>query len=990
MKKILLLLLFCNYISLAQVITIGTTTLNKGAKGENGSMPELRTINGNSLIGTDNLVLSGTAAMDVFVPTLSDFNNPNVANANKIWRIENDITLDANVDFTGVKGIIFKDGGGVVDVNEKTILFDEASFQFDTDRLVFDFSSYSTVTETGTSVLGETDWILSNEINVRLPYTFTPTGVSIPAVAPYVVSGGGTPLTTRYWNVWDYPQAHNTLFLEEFRKYIINWEDQDNAPIAMPAGIGYSITYTPEGSQQSFIDLNSTFKDTPKISLRNFGGVSEDIDATFDNKNVLINLFEVINQTGGYLDVGQGVFQISMSEDKLFINPRHPDLVLTNGAGIKGLSAINSQLKVLHDPAVYAFRFLLIDSSPNTIIENTYFKGDTKLRQALNYEEEPQSAINTYDGSDYTIIRDCVLDGFSDGYGDFYEADLGGGAFTWEVGGLNASGVEEVSTVFMRSNLFALSQHKLDNGWTMITGGSYGWYDSAINYFSDVYFYDINGDLIDIAWRSPMFSRIVFPEGSVSLRCVLDYNGNAFPTDLRPRTPLISRFVTLERNKIINNYRNGGSNIGMGGKVINNYIAYNGGIPIGPGYGWDQEDGAQLLNGVVFEGNTFEGNVAGSITLPAQRDVQIINNIFRGKNFGFGIGESNINTSTAWDIKFEGNRIYNTWYQASRTSSNKNNHFYNCRIDLRNQNTVLEGNHLENTTIYAGDTGSRVRGVSYGGSFNKNNLLRITQPMTGRLMGGEQVIENLQVWFQNSYGFDNGLFWDEGSVVTYVDLVERKIDNLEIRFEDGVVNPAGTFFQPQNISNSKIPLPMKFWGGQRRDMKMTNNTLTGYLRWELTLTPYTTDGTDLKEVIVDGGTLTSSSDYTIPVFDTGANIGINLTIKNMLVDITNRANFNVSFNHAGFLKIKETTFKSDTSVNFDLTSSTVPHNVYLEDCDFDNVTFIGRTGTYNDKLVYTSVHEDMPVYADNAAAIADNYPVNYMYITATGDIKKTY
>ena len=920
------------------ILKQGSTTLNAGAKGD---MPSF-TINSTPVVDGSEIVISGgtgTSGLDIFVPTLADFNSP-TGKGDRIWRIETNISLDANVDFTGVKGIIFQDGGGVVDVNQKTIKFDEASFEFDTDRMVFDFSAYTTKTETFTATEGQSIFSLpTDELYWRIQYGLTINGV---------------PVSTRFYEVHRLEVGFMLTDRLNLAKYIANI-----APIS--AGDTIVITYVPIlPDHYSYIDIDSTFKGSPRISVRNFGGVSEAEDNTFDNRNVILSITDVIGYNGGDLFVSADTFQTTVVQSYEFARPQRSDFTLANGANIIGVSAGLegqekgvSKIKIFNSTYTYGWILFVMDYSPFSKIDKVYFLGDTKERQLLGEESEPQTLLRAGNLSEHYEITNCVLDGASDGFNCLYSTDFGGAFFNLESGTLDDTGLSVIDATKMRSSLTGLSSASVENKYFCITADSYGWYKDIASYFVDIFFYDSENTYIDHTRSSSMYKRIFYPEGTVSIRVVFDYGGT-FPTVFQARSPNMSMYGKITNNRIINNYRNGLSNLDPGTRLLNNYIAFNGGIPIGPGYGLDQEDGAQLLADVTISGNTFEYNHAGAITVPAQKDVLISENTFNGNPSSWN-SQSHINMSTAWDVAFIGNKVFSTKVEFSKKANIYNNTFYNCDLRLRNQNNKLSNNEMENCVISGGDTSSRQEFISYGGSYISDNTMVITKPIisAGTLHKGELVTSNYEVYFRNGLTFADGGAFNDNSIKTYTDLVERKIDKMRIHFEPNVIQTTLTPVHPNDISNSVFPFPIMVWAGQRRNSTYTNNKLKGGFEWGLTLTPYTTDGTDLKDFTFNGGILVSSSDYSLDVLKSGDNIGVNIYFNDYTIDVTNRADFDVLFEHAGELVFTNCTFKADSALSFSMATSTCQAATF-KDCTWINVTPTYRTG---DIVITTPTNE---------------------------------
>lgn len=107
MKKLTFILLFITTFCYSQKQMLGTTTINAGAKGDPISV---KTINGESIEGVGNIVVTGTGAINVFTATsIADLEN--VANLGKIASITSEIDLET-ATVTLQKGMILQFDGG--------------------------------------------------------------------------------------------------------------------------------------------------------------------------------------------------------------------------------------------------------------------------------------------------------------------------------------------------------------------------------------------------------------------------------------------------------------------------------------------------------------------------------------------------------------------------------------------------------------------------------------------------------------------------------------------------------------------------------------------------------------------------------------------------------------------------------------------------------------------------------------------------------------
>lgn len=112
MKKIILIIsILVASILNAQVQSIGSTTINRGAKGDKGDMPSF-TINGTTVTDGSTITVSSGAGSVFEFNITSESDLYNASNAGKIGVLTNDIALTANR--TLADGLILKGDGGKI------------------------------------------------------------------------------------------------------------------------------------------------------------------------------------------------------------------------------------------------------------------------------------------------------------------------------------------------------------------------------------------------------------------------------------------------------------------------------------------------------------------------------------------------------------------------------------------------------------------------------------------------------------------------------------------------------------------------------------------------------------------------------------------------------------------------------------------------------------------------------------------------------------
>lgn len=205
----------------------------------------------------------------------------------------------------------------------------------------------------------------------------------------------------------------------------------------------------------------------------------------------------------------------------------------------------------------------------------------------------------------------------------------------FEAGGFDAAGAPVESREKMRSKApFDLSdcEGAFEFGYT----AGYMGYPFIKSRDYQAYFYDAGKQFL-VRQRALQYRKVAVPVGARFLH--LEFNQPAIDdepahygaskggwigriTNFRPPTD-----VHFHHNEVSRNRR-----LGMaycGGQrwlVESNHFAGNGGTA--PGFGIDLEDGWELMQDVVFRGNTFEGNQAGDLVVCAGSELLFEGNVF--------------------------------------------------------------------------------------------------------------------------------------------------------------------------------------------------------------------------------------------------------------------------------------------------------------------------------------------------------------------------
>ena len=726
-----------------------------------------------------------------------------------------------------------------------------------------------------------------------------------------------------------------------------------------------------------------------------FGAKTDAISAGYDNHEAFTNALKIVSYNGGTLRVGAGLYytrnNYAVDQDRPWIYPRR-ELTLYNGAKLIGEGWKHTSIKLILNDSLERYNLFVISNNAGGSIEDIRLIGDKDTR--LDPNPEGMNGISIVDNNHGFKVKNCLIEKFcTDGIYATQSQDLGNGALTWTTeGGVDDSGNLIVDTSSYRSVIFDLTSQTISNNHVFVTGASLGSYQGVNSKFATVYFYNDASAFVGKSSNTSLYRAIQLPTDATKGIVVIGNQGMTGIGDMYLRSPSISMNVIIEDNIIQYNFRNGISNLSQGAIITKNVIRRNGGRSGGPGYGIDIEDGYQLNNNIIMSDNTFEDNYAGDITLPWSTDVRIINNTFNGHpSQGGGVQDSNFRN--AYQVLFSGNTVRNTTITASRNGMITNNYFYNCAVKLPNQYSRASYNIFRNSSISLADSDASVV-PSYGTSYNENNSFIIDNQYSNNVMIDELTTKDVIVEYIYGTQADAPKLGKSSVIDTIVDLVPRTTDNLKVLCETPFDSrrTEGMAYSNHDIKNSVFEQSLLFWGGQKRSFTLTNNTVYGWIDLKESTSPYTNDGTEWYEYKINGGTLTSDASYINSIY-CGLRTperDINLTVENLTIDITDAvANNFLALKHNGTTIFRNCTFKQDVASDWDLwyntlsiSVNTTPNPIIFEDCEFINIPNVnGRTG---DAVVYTKSHSNMPVYADNATAIADGYPVGYMYRTSTG------
>ena len=717
-------------------------------------------------------------------------------------------------------------------------------------------------------------------------------------------------------------------------------------------------------------------------------GIKDDADsALYDNHNAFANIFRIGESKTIYLN--EGLFYVVVFENARFSQPR-PNLTITgDSTHFIGVGMYKSQIKALVNDSLAKSVVLVIRDAPNGSVQNMSIIGD--LNETSDAQNEHRSGITIENSSHDFEVKNCELAWFTgDGANAYCWDDFNGGNNTFVAGTLTEVGVETASaTEELRSNaLMTISSYALAKGVGMLTGFGYGGYATLGDFSYDMYWYDNTDTFISKISNVPTYKDIYIPANAAKYRVVIPKPiGGVAPTGILFRGLYHSKRVKITKCYIHHNFRNGVSNMPQDAIYDESFFLQNGGRVGGPSYAIDQEDGYQVLNNVTIKNCVFQDNFGGAITLRWVRDTYIYNNLFMGNNSGVG-AKSNINGRETWDTKIYNNRFWNTDVTIGRYGKIYQNESDNSDFTLANVYTELSDNVIYNGKV----TRSGDASAAFGKSISRNNNFIRTKVKSDEVLGNDIKSENDKVIYRNEVTTGAGDF--NYTYTSASTLIKDYMKGLEVIDAVAESQTDGISLTPKDLEDCKFSAKIALRGGSAVDMLWKNCTFQENIFQNQNNIPFSTDGSNFKEWVIDGGSITSSASNL-----GGSTYGsvlqtwvadINLTVKNFTFDLTDATDaYFLWLTHLGTTVFENCIFKTDAASTFDMNraSAITCSAIQFIDCEWVNVTETLRVG---DKALYTKAHPSLEVFETNALAITGGIPVGYVYRTGTGEVRMVY
>lgn len=862
----------------------------------------------------------GETNPNIFVPTVAtDFSNPNVANANKIWELQADITLTANADLSGVDNIIISDGGGSLILNGFTLTGSNTGFIFQGDKKLIDaftgtlagtfdpprVCSFTNFGAKGNNVVGEDNY------QCGLNFLFVRNQKS---------------------GVYRFPQGH-------YHTSVVLW----NATIATvpPAGwvIGGGGLVSPE------VEMHGAIIQTIPNSLA---------------KSSLFTLFEVFNLKwrGGKL-IGDH---------------------FTHGNGTDEW------------PAGLAFGSLAYHSDIRNL-DITLFQGD--------------GIVTKSDGQFTNYIKGTSASGYP-GVSAMTQGDISI-AGTIDAGNANFAHTTNILDVY--TGVYATTETRLGYRIMTLTGSSFGGWGGLKYARYWAAFYDAAGVFLEKSQELAYCDYVILKPEWKQCRIIVDMPLDIDTIDIQLRPSLHARGLILDNVNVSYCGRQGASNLPYDCSWTNSDIHDNG--EVSPGAGIDIEDERRSARNYHFDNLRMWDNFGGDIIFIGTEKVTITNCKFLPNvraNWGFNDG---VAANFARETKVVGNIFQNRTNRLGRNAEFDNNTMIGGVLKYAANGCKIRNNTFYNAKMWmdAFDSSNRTKCIALG------NVFQIDRDWTGYLisdrnrgtdftdtdiilndpsrMSNLAVASDANVTFAESASIFDPLI-PNGSASFGGSLKNFKVKGGFIAQAVHSDYDADTYIPVCDVDGLDIEGSVSFRYGASQDMQIKNSCFNGWL--ELQFSSFVkTDTTGKKEIVVkdtivhikDGAFLwTNTGSFVLDTYAVNVNISfIRCKFINEVVSTHNTGGGTkwMRLNHFGTTLFEDCYFETPDAKIFDLTNINVftcGKITMIDPVIHSNITFTARA---TDDILFTKANKHLPVYADDAAAAAANYPSGYMYVTATGE-----
>lgn len=609
--------------------------------------------------------------------------------------------------------------------------------------------------------------------------------------------------------------------------------------------------------------------------------------------------------------------------------------------------------------------------------------------------------------------------------------------------------VDAANTDFVYSTSFlTLEGGQFDNitsvgvqRFMMLTGSSFGSWGGSANPYFWVLYYDTNDNFLFKTQPLTWFSRVYIPEESyVKCKILLmnpdNFGGVTDDIEINLRPSLHSFGGGLYNSKIMFCGREAYSNGGSDYEIDNNILANIGGLPAGPGYAINWEDGGRIKQNLRITNNRIF-NCWGGISIKNAENVFISGNVIGAETLDLSAAPTNEwqagITTNGYNVEVYNNTLYNCGTGISRRTRMFENKFIFGRVDYEGTGESIEQNLFRNIALYENTSNARVGNPSVF----KNNVFRYDLDNSSyyfkesfnaaSFIDNEFVFNNVSEWKNDTQSSSNNMITNSVKLgLTVNRLFLRQTQTLDIGgvFTGNTVTgmlpsvssrdfSSGNGWFRLGTTNCRIDMPVEFNYGFPVDYTRENLIVNSWVEEDLNQYESTIiSPTPLITYIDSEFNLLEADGY--PMANNGfalwstAEKNVSYYLKNHKFKIEQAFAYNYiasqklfDINHLGTTVLENCLFDMQGNPNYVMD---MRQGINFGD-NLGAVTFIdpilkngmsitlrkvANADAVDDFVVFTKPSALMSTYAqyaDEATADLAGYPSGYLYVTPTGEMR---
>ncbi len=495
-------------------------------------------------------------------------------------------------------------------------------------------------------------------------------------------------------------------------------------------------------------------------------------------------------------------------------------------------------------------------------------------------------------------------------------------------------------------------------------------------------------------------------------RVVIEMPNDLTLIEVQLRSRLIPFSLTLSNVNCHHNGRQGASNLPTKTSWHDSDIYGNGGLL--PGGGIDVEDERRSARHFHFDNLKLWDNQGGDIILIGAEHVTIANCKLLRNNFESKLGGLSVRYGR--DINVSNCVVLGKPVSVDRNCKIHDNKLIDVHFKYSANSNEITHNDFHNSKVEfdAFSVANRIVSFIQDNTFSYDKL-PTDFAISDRGLGA--------YWLNNTIVIN-----DISRLSNLASLADAKIDLTGYDFFDELANVnsaeyggsckglriMGAYtYQPiasdysalfslrvSDYKDIKIDGSIDFREGEPKDVLIENVHINGWIGFSLKTFSDTLSNPPLIKMVNSTFTVapehynwTNTGSFVLDTDDKNVSLEFDNVefISKCTGSITATSNKLVRLKHLGATLFRDCYFETPDGKPFDLTNASIfPASlgvVTFIDCEFKNVTPTLRS---TDFMLFTKSSPNMPIYADNTAALADGYPTGYMYRTLNGLLNMVY